>query len=60
MSCIEERKPLMIACHGVPWASAAAQPMALAEVSPDTRLERGSPTLRDALGGVRPRQLPVP
>ena len=33
----------MIACHGVPCASAASQAMATAEVSTATRFERGRP-----------------
>ena len=43
MSCSEERRPLMIACHGLPCASAAAQAIATDPVRPDTRFERGSP-----------------
>ena len=62
MSWSEERKPFMIACQGVPCASAISQAMATAEVIPDTSLEAGeSNRLRHhALRGVRPRQLPAP
>ena len=43
MSGTEARRPLMMACHGVPCASAASQAIRTAAVSSDRRFDFGRP-----------------